>query len=426
MNKFQEKLESILLPMGDWANRNWILTILRDSFIAVMPLTIVGSVSLIIAYFPFIEYILPADILNGIISFFEQVNNATLGLIAIFLVGAIGYYYSKLKDNNPLYGMIVSICSFLVITPMGWNEELAYGFLPTTWLGGQGLFVAIVVGFTCGAIYNRFVKSKFTIKMPDSVPPNIMEPFKVLIPAFVTFVVFAAVRYVLTFTAWGDIHTLFFELFQTPLMKLGTSLPTSIICVIVIQLCWFVGLHGQNIVYSVMSPIWIAAMVSNMEAVSAGNAPQYIFTEQFFNNFVFMSFSSLVIACLLAKSSQLKSVGKLSVGAAIFNISEPIVFGSPIVLNFLLLIPWILVMVLYVIITWGFMKTGLCPLPLGTNIPWTTPPIISGWLITGSPMGAVVQIICLIVGTFVYLPFVKMYDKQLLKAENKTEELIEE
>ncbi|MFQ6874806.1 MAG: PTS transporter subunit EIIC, partial [Coprobacillus cateniformis] len=143
-----------------------------------------------------------------------------------------------------------------------------------------------------------------------------------------------------------------------------------------------------------------------------------IFTGQFFTGFIWMQFVSLIVACLIsAKSEQLKAVGKLSIGSACFNISEPIVFGSPVVLNFMLLIPWVVTMAVFVLVTWGFMQSGLCPYPLGADIPWTTPPLISGWLITGSPMGAVVQIVNVIIGTFIYLPFVKMYDKQLVKQE---------
>lgn len=213
---------------------------------------------------------------------------------------------------------------------------------------------------------------------------------------------------------------LLFNVFQTPLMALGTSLPASIIIVVFIQALWFMGLHGQNIAGSVMTPIWNAAMIANLTAVQNGQSPQYIFTGQFFTGFIWMQFVSLIVACLIsAKSEQLKAVGKLSVGSACFNISEPIVFGSPVVLNFMLLIPWIVTMAVYVLVTWGFMKSGLCPYPLGADIPWTTPPLISGWLITGSPMGAVVQIVNVIIGTCIYLPFVKMYDKQLVKQEQE-------
>ena len=418
MDKFQSKLEGILMPIGSKIANNKYLKVLQKSFIAVMPLTIAGSIALIISYFPFIDYVVPADVLNEIITFLDAMSSATLSIVALFLAGVIGYYYTRQEEHEGIFGAIVMICCFLIVTPMGWNEEGAFAYIPMTWLGGQGLLTAMIVGFGGGVIYNKLMNSKMTIKLPESVPPMVAEPFKMLIPALATFLVFAAVRYGMSFTSFGDVHTFFFNVFQTPLMALETSLPASIIIVVFIQVLWFMGLHGQNIAGSVMTPIWNAAMIANLTAVQSGQSPQYIFTGQFFTGFIWMQFVSLIVACLIsAKSEQLKAVGKLSIGSACFNISEPIVFGSPVVLNFMLLIPWVVTMAVFVLVTWGFMQSGLCPYPLGADIPWTTPPLISGWLITGSPMGAVVQIVNVIIGTFIYLPFVKMYDKQLVKQE---------
>lgn len=424
MDALQAKFEKVLYPIGQWVSNNKYLTILRQSFMAVMPLTIAGSVALIISYFPFIDKVVPADVMAEVIKFLNVVSSASLSLVALFLAGSIGYYYTKYEGNEPLFGMIVGISSFIIVTPLQMAveglESLVTGIIPMTWLGGQGLFVAMLVGFLSAFIFNSWMKSKLTIKLPDSVPPMVTEPFKILVPAFVTFIAFATISYGISFTSYGDLHTFFFNVLQTPLMSLGTSLPASILIVVFIQLLWFMGLHGQNIAGAVMSPIWQAAMLSNLAAVQNGQAPEYIFTEQFFSGFIWMQFSSLIIACLIsAKSEQLKAVGKLSIGSACFNISEPIVFGSPVVLNFMLMVPWILTMVIFVVITWASMASGLCPYPLGTNIPWTTPPFISGWLITGSPIGALVQLVNVIVGVVIYLPFVKMYDKQLVVEESK-------
>jgi len=420
MKNFQEKLETVLMPISVKLANNRVLSIIRDAFIATLPLTIAGSLSLIIQYFPFIDKVVPADIMTQVITFLDAVSSATLSLIGLFLAGAIGYYYSKSENEEPLFGIVIAISSFLVVTPMGWNEEGAFAFIPLTWLGGQGLFTAMIIGFASAFIYGKLIKSNLTIKLPDSVPPMVAEPFRALVPAFVTFIAMAIIRYGMSFTSFGDIHTFFFEFLQKPLMALGANLPASIVIVIFIQLLWFMGLHGQNIAGAVMNPIWTATWVANLTAVQNGQNPEYIFTGHFFTGFIWMQFISLVIACaFFTKSSQLKAVGKVSIGSACFNISEPIVFGTPVVLNFALLIPWVLTMVVFVILTWGFMASGLCPLPIGTDIPWTTPPLISGWLITGSPMGAIVQIINVIVGVFIYLPFVKMYDKQLVKQEQE-------
>lgn len=430
MKKLNAFLEKYLVPFGTYLAGNKYLQILRKAMLATMPLTIAGSVILIINSFPFIDYIVPAHVMNEVRELLGVISKVTLSIVALYLSGAISYYYAKHEDTEPLFGLIVGISSFLILTPLSMKvegvEEIIDKVIPMTWLGGQGLFVAIVTGFVAGKMFNGILKKDLTIKLPDSVPPMVAAPFRILIPAFITFLSFAVVRYGMTFTSYGDIHTLFFNILQQPLMNLGATLPAMIILVVFIQVMWFMGLHGQSITKAVMLPVWEAATFANLSATQAGLKPEYIFTTQFHDVFIPIQFTSLIIACLIvAKSSQLKSVSKLSIGSACFNISEPVVFGTPVVLNVMLLIPWVLVMVVFVLITWGAMYFGLCPYPTGAVIPWTTPPFISGFLATGSIMGAVIQLINFIVGTLIYIPFVKMYDKQLLKEEQADKENVE-
>ena len=147
MDKFQSKLEGILMPIGSKIANNKYLKVLQKSFIAVMPLTIAGSIALIISYFPFIDYVVPADVLNEIITFLDAMSSATLSIVALFLAGVIGYYYTRQEEHEGIFGAIVMICCFLIVTPMGWNEEGAFAYIPMTWLGGQGLLTAMIVGF---------------------------------------------------------------------------------------------------------------------------------------------------------------------------------------------------------------------------------------------------------------------------------------
>lgn len=426
MNKLNEVLERYLVPIGSYLTSNKYLQVLRKSMLAIMPLTIAGSVVLIINSFPFIDEVVPLSIMTEVRNLLGVISSVSLSLVAFYLVGVVCYYLAKSEKTEPLFAMIVGMSSFLILTPLNIKAEgvadLITNVIPMSWLGGKGLFVALATGFIAGGVFNYLLKKDLTIKLPDSVPPMVAAPFRILIPAFVTFLVFAIIRYTFTFTSYGDVHTLFFNVLQTPLMKLSSSLPTMVIIVIFIQVMWFMGLHGQSIAKAVVLPVWEAATFANLAATQAGLQPEYIFTTQFHDVFIPIQFTSLIIACMLvSKSAQLKSVSKLSIGSACFNISEPIVFGAPVVLNVMLLIPWIITMVVFVLITWGFMNFGLCPYPTGAVIPWTTPPFISGYLATGSIMGVIVQLINFAVGTLIYIPFVKMYDKQLVKQEAKVE-----
>lgn len=421
MNTFNDVLEKYLLPIGSKLTENRMLSVITKAMMGIFPLTIAGSFALIIQCFPFLDTVLSPETMDQIFAFLGGISDATLSLIGLFLTGLIGYYYTKDEEIEPIYGAIIAIACFLILTPYHVNEVWA-GFIPLEWLGNQGMFTAMFVGLISASMFSKISKSKITIKLPDSVPPMVSESFKALVPAVGTFLVFAAIGYVFSFTSYGNIHNAIFTIIQQPILKIGTSLPATLLIVIFIQLLWFMGLHGQNIVGAILNPVWIAAFTANLEATTAGQNPTYIFTGTFFTAFIWMQFISLIIACLVsAKSAQLKSVSKLSMGSAIFNISEPIVFGGPVVLNITLLIPWVLVMVVFVLITWASMKFGFCPLTTGADIPWTTPPILSGYLVTGSIMGAVVQLINVIVGIIIYLPFVRIYDKQLLKQEKDNE-----
>ncbi len=418
LEKINNFLEKYLLPVGSKLAANRYLSVITKSMMGLFPLSIAGSLALVIQSFPFIDKVIPADVMTQIAEFLGVISNASLSLLGFFLAGLIGYFYSKEEEGEPIYGAIIAMASFLILTPFHYDKDWN-AFIPMQWLGSQGLFTAMIVGMSSAVILNKLMKSKLTIKLPSSVPPMVSDSFKSLIPATITFFIFAAIRYGVSFTSFGDVHNAIFTILQQPLLKLGTTLPASLLIVVVIQLLWFMGLHGQNILGAVMNPIWMGAFYANLEASTNGVAPQYIFTGTFFSAFIWMQFLSLIIVCLIwSKSSQLKAVSRLSAGSAIFNISEPIVFGTPVVLNVVLIVPWVLTMVAFVLITWAAMKSGFCPLTTGADIPWTTPPIISGYLTTGSIMGSVVQLINLAVGVLIYLPFVKVYDKQLLLEEN--------
>ena len=123
-----------------------------------------------------------------------------------------------------------------------------------------------------------------------------------------------------------------------------------------------------------------------------------------------------------SRSKQMKQLGKLSVGPGLFNINEPIIFGTPIVMNPLLIIPFFLTPVVMVITTYLAMSTGLVAKPVGIAIPWTTPPVLSGFLATGGSIsGAVMQIVNIGIGLMIWLPFFRMWDTLKLKEETDAE-----
>lgn len=184
------------------------------------------------------------------------------------------------------------------------------------------------------------------------------------------------------------------------------------------------GIHGTRVVFGVMDSILLPAMDQNRLALEAGQQLPNIVTKQFHDIFINgiggcgATLGLIIVMFIFAKSKQLKTISKLAIGPAIFNISEPIIFGIPIVLNPIMIIPFILGPMLAGAVTYSAMYFGLVSAPAGIAVPWTTPVVLSGILATnGDIMAGLLQILNIIIVALVYLPFVKIYDKQLLAQE---------
>lgn len=417
MEKFMNLLEKHLLPRAEKLGQSRYLNVLKDSFMLSLPLTIFGSIFIVIANLPFLNLIM-SD--NKIQILKEALNPAAEGsmlIMTIFVVMGIGYYLSNSYGVEGIYGAGIAISSFFLVTP------LENGGMPLDRIGAKGMFVGILVGIIAGELYKKFVLKGWTIKMPDSVPPAVSKSFSALIPAFVTLSFFLVVRIIFSFTSFGNIHDFIFTTIQTPLIKLGGGLPATIIAIIMIQLLWFFGLHGQVIVNSVLDPVWNTLSLQNFEAFQAGKELPNIITKQFIETYTVglggtgMTLAVAVALLFVVKSRQMKELGKLAGPAAIFNVNEPIIFGLPIVMNPLVFIPWMLAPVVVVIFTYTMMALGIVPVPTGVTVPWTVPIFFSGSLATNSILGGVIQIVNFFIVFIIWLPFLKILDRQALQAE---------
>lgn len=250
--------------------------------------------------------------------------------------------------------------------------------------------------------------------MPAGVPPTVEESFAALIPAAVVMIIFFAVNLIFGYMG-TDVFQIIFEFLQTPLLNLGDTLGAMVIAYIFLHIFWFFGVNGGSVVGAVFNPI--------LQTLSAGNVAgeHHIICQQFQDLFATFggagSTLSLVIAMLLfCKSKRIKNLGKMSLVPGIFGINEPILFGLPIVLNPAMLVPFILVPTINIVISYFAMAMNFVPICSGVNIPWTTPLVISGFLATNW-VGAILQAILLVLGVFIYMPFIKILDKQYLQEE---------
>ncbi len=422
MEKFMNLLETYLLPFAEKLGQNRYLNVLKDAFMLSLPLTIFGSIFIVIANLPFLSLIMSEDKISILREALNPAAEGSMLIMTVFVVMGIGYYLATSYKVEGIYGSAIAISAFFLVTP------LENGGMSLDRLGAKGMFVGILVAILSGELYKRAVLKGWTIKMPDSVPPAVSRSFSALIPAFLTLTLFLVIRIIFSLTPFGNIHDFIFKTIQTPMMKLGGGLPATIFAIIMIQLLWFFGLHGQVIVNSVLDPVWNTLSLENFEAFQAGKELPNIITKQFMETYtVGLGGTGMTLAVAFAllfvvKSRQLKELGKLAGPAAIFNVNEPIIFGLPIVMNPLIFIPWMLAPVVVVIFTYTMMAIGLAPIPTGVTVPWTVPIFFSGSLATNSMMGGIIQVINFFIVFIIWLPFLKVLDRQAIQAEENVQD----
>ncbi|MEG0497264.1 MAG: PTS cellobiose transporter subunit IIC [Carnobacterium sp.] len=422
MKNYINFLETKVAPFGSKLGMQRHLVAIRDGIVISMPLVIIGSIFLIFSNLPIPGYSEFLSSYGNLGQWFNKIVDGSFGAMGLVASFSIAYSLAKHYNIDGISTGVISLSSFLIVTPNLVSGEGAAG-VPLLYLGSRGLFIAMIIGLLTTEIFRWFVKKDIRIKMPETVPPAVSKSFAALIPGFVIILLFGIVYQALLIANFSNIHDLILVVFNKPLTFLGGTLLGTILAVGLNSVFWFIGLHGGNIVGSVMGPIWLMNTDANRIAFQAGKEMPHIFTAPFTDSFVYVGgggaiFSLIILLTFFAKSQEGKTLGKLSFIPDIFNISEPAMFGIPIVMNPTLLIPFVLAPMVNTIISYLAMSSGIVAKTVGIAIPWTTPPIISGYLATGGAIsGAVLQIFLILIDIIIYYPFFKMLDKEKLKIE---------
>jgi cellobiose PTS system EIIC component len=434
-------LESFFMPLAEKIGRNKYLMSIRDGFLISTPLLIVGSFFLLIANFPipgwndFFTNILGA----GWDGFISKPVSATFDVMAVLAVIGIAYSFSEKMKVDKLFGAATALVSWLILMPYKvpvkaeltkTGEAILVNGIPTGWTGAKGIFIGIICAFAAVHIYAWVNKRGWVIKMPAGVPPTVTKSFAALIPAGVVMLIFCAINWLFALTPYESAFNFIYVILQTPLLNLGNTLGAMVTAYIFLHFFWFFGVNGGSVVGAVFNPILQTLAAENLQALKEGLPIPNIISQQFQDLFATFggcgSTLSLLIAMLFfCKSKRVKELGKLALIPGVFGINEPIVFGLPIVLNPTILLPFMLVPTMNIVISYFAMSLGLVPYTNGIQIPWTTPPVISGFLATDW-RGAVLQVILLVLGVVVYLPFIRMIDKQYLIEESNASKQEEE
>lgn len=413
--------EKLLPPVLKFVNTKPI-TALRNGMLYTMPFTIVGSIFLLLANIPY-EPVANWVTESGLGVYFNQAFGASFAIMAVFAVIGIAYSYVKTEGFEGLPAGMIGLVIFVLfmsaeITDVESGVTLG-NIINKDWTGGKGMITAILVGLIVGWVYSWFLRHDIRIKLPEQVPENVANSFTALIPASVL-ITGAMLIYIFFDKVF---NTTFFEfiydVLQSPLQGVTDTLGGALIIGFLVPFFWFFGVHGSTIVGGIMEPILQANSLENTEILNAGKALTienggHIVTKQFMDQFqtvtgAGMTIGLVVFMVFFAKSAQFKQLGRLSLAPAVFGINEPITFATPIVMNPIMMIPFILTPVVSSVITYFALYTGLVPLFTAVQVPWTTPAILSGLLI-GGWRTALLQAFVLVLGFFIYLPFARKMD----------------
>lgn len=416
MNNFIDNLAEKLTPLAGKLGSNRYLAVLRDAFMLSFPLTMFGSIVVVLNNLPFWS-----DDLKGTLGgLFGNGQNATMSIMTIFVTFGIGYYLTRSYDEDGVFGGAVSLASYLILTPFNFTTaegaEVS-GALSLDRLGAKGMFIGMLAAFIAAEIYVRITKKGIVIKMPEGVPDAVARSFASLIPAISTLTVFLLLNALVSGVFTTNLHDVIYTVIQKPLVGLGSGLPATLLSLFFVQILWFFGLHGQIIVNSVMDPIWNTLALENLDAFKAGEALPHIITKPFMETFTVglggsgMTLMVVILMAFVMKSRQMKDIGRLAIGPGLFNVNEPVIFGLPIVLNASILIPWVLTPLIVTTINYFSMASGLVPAPTGVTVPWTVPLFVSGMMATNSLMGGLLQLIDVAIVGVMWYPFLKVVDK---------------
>lgn len=425
MQKFMSWMETHMMPLAANLGNNKYLKAISSGFIAIMAATIVGSMFTLLGNLP-IEGWTNWLSETGLSSLLALPGYCTTDLIAIYAVFFIAYNLARTFDVEGTGAGLSCLVSFFIITGRTsvTTEASVLSVLDSTYLGAKGLFSAMIIALIGARIYVAVVKKGWVIKLPDSVPPNVANSFTSLIPAFIVVTVFLVVAFACSFTSYGNLHTMIFTIIQANLMRfIGNNIFSWLFFNLMTNILWFFGLHGGNIVGSITNPIYTPLSLENLAAFEAGQETMpYIITGAFTKSFTFGGVGSMfglaILMCFFAKSQHYKTLGKLSLPTTFFFINEPLLFGIPVVLNPLLFIPLMFTTPILGTLTYFVMKIGLVPIPHGLQIPWTTPPVINGFLQGGWGL-ALWELLMVLATIAIWYPFFKMGDKVALQEEKK-------
>lgn len=435
MNTFIEKLQNFLVPLSVKVNDNKVLKGISGGFSMMLPIVMTGALFTLLANLnigPYQTFITSTGLKN-LFSIPFSFTTGMISLYAVFLIGKAEADVLGMDQRDSIQSAVICLMCFLILTPLGATGTNDAGetvsvanALSMQYFGSAGLFTAMILGICIPRLHMLFIKHNITIKMPDSVPPMISKSFSALIPSLVLALLAGIVKLLCSLTTYGSLTMLIYGILKAPLSVLTASPVTYTILLLVCNLLWFFGIHGGMVAGSFRDAMYTEATIANLEAFNAGTELPNILTTSCWLTIGNIGGSACAIGlclciALFSKSARYKALNKISLPAGLCGISEPLVFGVPMVLNPVLLIPMLVAPTVTLLLGYAAMSTGLVPYMAGVEVPTGTPILISAFTAWGGDWrGIVLQLVLIVISTAIYYPFFRIVDNQALAEEKGT------
>lgn len=426
-NKFLSKLEKVLLPIGEKIGNQRHLAAISTGMMMTLSLIVVGSLFLIVANPPINVDLVNPETQNIFLKFminwknFAVENYAiltkpfsfTMGIVGLMTSFTIAYALSGNYGLNKSTSGLISMIIFLLVSAPIENNSISMAYL-----GADGLFIAIILSLLTVEITMLTEKLDWKFK-GEHIPPAVLSFMNALIPLLLNIVIIYGLSVIIQIYTGKSIPTLIMMML-TPALTIGNNIWGYVAIVVFGNLLWLFGINGTSIIFPLVFSLGIANTGINSELVKAGQEPQMIMNLQMFRIAILGGAGNtigLVLLMMRSKSQQLQSIGKLSLIPGICGINEPVIFGSPIILNPILAIPFLFMPIISLSLTYLAQKIDLISMGYIVD-PSFAPFFVQGYLSSMDIRNLIFTLIIALLSVVVYYPFFKIHEKHMIEIEN--------
>ncbi|MEB4674685.1 PTS transporter subunit EIIC [Enterobacteriaceae bacterium G50] len=413
---------------------------LRDSFIITVPFLVLAGLFIMVNY----VFLDPngmmgkwfsSEALLAARNIGDRILNGTMSILALMLVVLIAWSIaSKRKFAAPMIPAMVSLAAFLVLMPQqvlltpvnGTTTVAVSGVISLGLTNAGGVFMAILTAIVATDLFLWVAKTRWLqIRMGDEVPPMVTQSFQSMFSIILVVLAFALLAAGVKAGTGKEVHEIIQALIQAPLVHLTTNLPGFLVLTTLTNFLFSLGIHPSGIINPILEPPLLVAMQENMAAFARGDIPPHIIVLPFRDLYGHMGGTGTTLALLLAiflrsKVSSHQKLGRTVLAPGLFNINEPVIFGFPVLYNPLIMIPFIIYPQINFVIAYFATQLGMVS-KIVAFVPWSVPPLLSGWLGSGGDFrNVILQVALLALGVIIYLPFLMAYEKTIVEAKVKT------